>query len=316
MASPILRRHPRLRTADEETHYAAWLELFFDLVFVLAVTELAHYLHAHLTLRGFLGYTGLFVTVWWSWICFTFYADQFDPDDVLYRIVMLVAMLFTIALATSIPDALSEHTVLFVAAFICLQGLVIALYLWGARDTSARTFATRFAAGFIAGGALWLLSLFIPVPGRYAAWMLALAIEIGTPLVVSMTITAQPQYASHIPERFGLFTLIVLGESIVVVGTGIAGTHWQAASVVTAVGGFVIAACLWWLYFDRVDTVVIARAMTGGWRDIVRSYLWSYTHLLVFVGLTAASVGMEAAITPREEPSLMARVSLCAAESV
>jgi low temperature requirement protein LtrA len=83
----ILKRHPSLRTSPGGERSASWLELFFDLVFVLAVAELARYLHEHLDPGGFLGFAGLFVPVWWTWICFSFYADQFDPDDLAYRVV-------------------------------------------------------------------------------------------------------------------------------------------------------------------------------------------------------------------------------------
>ena len=98
MPSTILKRHPRLRTSRDRERSAAWLELFFDLVFVLAVAELARYLQDNLNPGGFLGFAGLFVPVWWTWICFPCYVDQFDPDNVIYRIVMLVAMLFCIVL--------------------------------------------------------------------------------------------------------------------------------------------------------------------------------------------------------------------------
>src|SRR5438270_11806531 len=98
MPSAILKRHPHLRTSRESERSAGWLELFFDLVFVLAIAELAHYLHDRLNFGGLFGFAGLFVPVWWTWICFSFYADQFDPDDLIYRIVMLVAMLLSIVL--------------------------------------------------------------------------------------------------------------------------------------------------------------------------------------------------------------------------
>src|SRR2546429_779545 len=159
MPSTILKRHPRLRTSRDRERSAVWLELFFDLVFVLAVAELARYLHDNLNPGGFLGFAGLFVPVWWTWICFSFYADQFDPDNVIYRVVMLVAMLFCIVLAVSVPGALSVNVVNFVAAYVALQVLVVGLYVWGLRDPAARWFCTRFAIGLAIGAILWIVSL-------------------------------------------------------------------------------------------------------------------------------------------------------------
>lgn len=296
MPSAILKRHPRLRTSRDSERSAAWLELFFDLVFVLAVAELALYLRDHLSPGGFLGFAGLFVPVWWTWICFSFYADQFDPDDVVYRLVMLVAMLLSIVLAVSIPGALSVHVVIFVAMYVALQVLVIGLYVWGRRDPSARWLCTRFAIGLTLGAGLWLVSLWLSTPARYSIWALALLVEIGTPFIVSLNLTGRIYYVSHIPERLGVFTLIVLGEAIVQVGASLVGTRWQASSILTAIGSFIIAACLWWIYFDRIDFAVVDRALTKGKWEMVRSYSWSYIHLAFYAGLTATSAGIALAI--------------------
>ena len=317
MTSAILKRHPRLRISRESERSAAWLELFFDLVFVLAVAELASYLRANLSLSGFVGFAGLFIPVWWTWICFSFYADQFDPDDLVYRVVMLVAMLLSIVLAVSIPGALNANIVIFVGAYVALQVVVIGLYLWGRRDPAARVLCTRFAIGLTVGAGLWLVSLWIPAPARYGLWALGLLIELFTPFIVSLNLNPGIYYVSHIPERLGVFTLIVLGEAIVQVGVGLTGTHWQAFSIMTAIESFVIAACLWWIYFDRIDSAVMDRALTRGKWETVRSFSWSYIHLVFYAGLTAASVGIARAIV--ESPGNFdsgVRVTLCSGIAV
>ncbi|HYW86539.1 MAG TPA: low temperature requirement protein A, partial [Chloroflexota bacterium] len=107
---------------------------------------------------------------------------------------------------------------------------------------------------------------------------------------------------SHLAERFGLFTLVVLGESVVVTGTAVSGTDWNWPSALTASLGFVVVACLWWLYFERVDEGAVERAYTGSAQDLVRGYAWAYGHLLVYAGLAAMAVGIEMSITAAAAP--------------
>ena len=300
----LLKRLPKVPMEDEERH-AIWLEVFFDLVFVLAVSQLADYLREHLTLPGVLAFAGLFVVVWWTWLSFTFFADLFDPDHVSYRLIMLVVMLLSIMLAVNIGDALGEHAAVFIVLSTLLQAILTGLYLWGRRDANVRILATRFAIGFAIATLFWLLSLWIAAPFRYILWTLALLIEIGTPMLVAFMLKKRPFYVSHIPERLGLFTIIVLGESIIRIGTGLVGTPWQVTSVITAVASFLIAACLWWLYFDRVDAEVMKRSFTEQYehkRELLRSFAWSYIHVLVFSGLAATSVGISLVIEQVGKP--------------
>ncbi len=298
----ILKRLPGLPKEGGE-HHATWLELFFDLVFVLAVSELADYLRDHLTPDGLLHFAGLFVVVWWAWLSFTFFSDQFDPDHVIYRLVMLLIMLCSIMLAVNIQGAFSDHAATFILLYAILQALLTFLYLWGRRDQEARSWATQFATGFAIATVLWLASLWISAPLRYVLWGLALLIEITTPLLVTLRLKKRPVYVSHIPERLGLFTLIVLGELIVHIGSGLSETNWQFNSAVTAIASFIIAACLWWLYFDRVDVAAIQRSQAeqyGSSRELIRSFTWSYAHVLIFAGLAVTSVGITLAIGQAE----------------
>ena len=115
------------------------------------------------------------------------------------------------------------------------------------------------------------------------------------------------------PERFGLFTLIVLGESIVVLTSAVIGTSWGLGSALAAMGGFTVAACLWWLYFDHVDEEAIGQSFTSGVAGVVRSHVWGYGHLAVWAGIAAASIGIEFAVAETSEPELAAgpRVAVC-----
>src|ERR671918_757718 len=120
---------PRLRTLDtEEDRRATWLELFFDLVFVVTIAELGTRLSGDVTLHGFLEFMALFVPVWWAWAGFTFYANRFDTDDLLYRLLILVAMFAVAALATTVPDAFEGGSAGFALSYVCIRLVLLALY--------------------------------------------------------------------------------------------------------------------------------------------------------------------------------------------
>lgn len=298
------RRAPLLRVGEEGERHATWLELFFDLVFVVAIAALASFLHNHLTAGGFLGFALLFVPVGWAWMSFAYYADQYDTDDALFRVVILAGMLASAALAVNVSGALSGESSGFVVTNVVLRLLLVGLYLWAwVSATEGRPSSASFAVGFAVGTLIWAASLLVPEPIRYGLWALALLVETGMPVLAYSTARSVPGHASHMPERFGLFTMLVLGESIIILTSGVLDTSWQLSSVLTAVGGFVVAVCLWWLYFDRVDEEAIAQSFTAGARGVVKSHVWGYGHLLVWAGIAAASVGVEFAILETSEPA-------------
>ena len=291
----------------EGGRHATWLELFFDLVFVLAIAELTRYLHDHLTVGGFLGFLFLFVPVWGTWMGYTYYADLFDVDGPAYRVAMLAAMLLSIALAVSVYGALDGGSSGFVAAYVALRLLLVGLYAWAwrhAREVSP--LCARYVAGFSVGALVWGVSLLVPEPARYGLWVLGIIlVEIATPFFAQLTVLEElPFQVSHLPERLGLFTLIVLGESIVVTGLGVAGTQWAVGSVVVAALGFAAVGSLWWLYFDRVDESAVERAYTGGVRELLIGFAWAYGHLFVYAGLAAIAVGIELAIGEATDAAL------------
>ena len=284
-------RPPQLRTLDDQgERHATWLELFFDLVFVISIAEVAHTLEDYRTLADFLGTAGLFVAVWWAWVGYTVYADRFDTDDVAHRVLVLAGMLAVIAMALSVHDALHGGSARFALAFVAVRGIVLLLNARARRHAApARPLLNLFLAAFSTGAALWLLSVFVPEPARYVLWGVALAIELSAPWVGRRQIVKAPVHTSHLVERFGLFTLIVLGESVVRVAQGAADVDdWTTATLAAAGGGFLLVAGLWWLYFDRLDEGVV--------RSVLRGLVWNYTHLPLLAGLVSVAVGTEYAI--------------------
>jgi low temperature requirement protein LtrA len=288
---------PRLRlqeAGDEPVErHATWTELFFDLVFVVAVAQLADGLHADASLSGAVAFTGLFVPVWWTWTTYAYVADLFDGDEGVFRVVLLGAMLLVAGLAATIPDAFDGRTAGFVVAYALLRADLVALYAWAcATDRGLRRLIGPHLVGFSVGGLLWLGSLAVGAPGRYAIWALAIAVDLLTGLVAYLRGGDVPRHRSHMPERFGLFTLIVLGESVIAVSLGTARADWAVGSVLTAILGFALAAALWWMYFARFDADVFNWALAGGTRERRRSFVFGYGHLVVFAAIAAVGVGV------------------------
>ena len=288
-------RPPRLRTqADEEAErHATWYELYFDLVFVAAVAQLAMALSREPTLAGFLRFVGLFVPIAWAWTGFTFYANRFDTDDVVYRLAKAVAMLAIAALAISVHSVMrgGDGSVAFAVSYVVIRVCLLGLYVRARRHVSGpgRRLVDVYLCGFSVGAALWLVSIAAPGPARYWLWATGLAVELAMPPLGWSALRSAPVNAPHLTERFGGFFIIVLGESVVAVVAGIVGTQFSIATSVVAVASFVIALCLWWIYFDLADTSVVGRGLLG--------LVYMYAHIPLLAGVAVFGAGTKLAIT-------------------
>jgi low temperature requirement protein LtrA len=284
---------PRIRTLEGPVgaRHATWLELFFDLVFVVAVAQLASALSQDLTLHGFLVFCGLFVPVWWAWVGYTFYADRFDTDDAVHRVLTLGGMFAVGALASVIPDAAQGDTAAFAVAYAAVRAFVIALNGRARLHLpAARPLLNVYVPAFSLAAALMLVSVAVEPPARYWIWAVALAIDVCTPLTVRRRIELVPIHTSHIPERIGLFTIIVLGETVIAVVIGTSAVDWSLESGVVAALAFVLGAGFWWVYFDYLDGEMLLGR--GTW--VGQTYL--YSHLPLTAGIVALGVGVEHAV--------------------
>jgi low temperature requirement protein LtrA len=296
------RNRPRLRTIEptEGERHASWLELFFDLVFVLAVAQVAHVLSGHADFGGFLKYVALFVPVWWSWVGFTFYADRFETEETTYRVLTFAGMLAVAALALTLENAFSAAgDQPLIISYVLVRLVLIALYIRSAYYIPlARAFSLQFIYGLGASAVLLLVSLFFEPPFRYAIWAIALALELITPFLNVKAARIIPIDRSHVPERFGLFTIIVLGEAVIATANGASKVEWNPATITTASLGFAMAACIWWINFDFVeDSAVKSKSL---WLRVV--YL--YGHFFIVAGIVAAGIGVEHAIKESGEAHL------------
>ena len=284
---------PRLRTMqadDEEDRRATWLELFFDLVFVAAVAQASYLLTDHLTVSRLFGYLGVFVAIWWAWMGFTFYANRFDTDDLVYRMLVLLAMLALAALAVNTRHAVGGSSSGFALSYIAVRLVLLALYARARRHVEgARRLTTIFLTMFGAAVLVWCGSLLVERPLRYWVWGCALTLELAAPLFAWRALPNAPIHPRHIPERFGLLVIIVLGESVFAVVIGTADVSWHAATVAAAVAGFAAAASLWWIYFEFLDESVVQRGRVAG-------LTFTYSNYLVISGLALLGTGVKLAI--------------------
>ena len=307
---PPLLQPPRLRSAEQGgVRRASWLELFYDLVFVVIVAELAHTLEGDISWRGVGGFAALFVPVWWAWVGTTFYSDRFDTDDLVHRLAIGAQMVAAGSMAINIHDGLGETAVGFALSYAAMRGILVLLYL-GARVfvPEARALTTHYAIGFALAAAVWGISAFVPPPVRFVLWGLGLLVDFGTPLSAVRLQMRTPIDASHIPERFGLFVIIVLGEAVVSVVQGSAEVAWRLASAGTAALGFAIALSLWWIYFDNLNETAVRRLRVAG-------QIWLYAHLPLVLSVVAAGVDVERLILAAPGAGLAAadRWLLCGA---
>ena len=294
-------RPPQLRTrADEvDRRHATWLELFFDLVFVVAIAELGHQLVVDHSLAGFLRFAGLFIPVFVAWQGFMAYSDRFDTDDLAFRLAFFGAMLGIAAMAVLIGDVAQGHnTAAFVLAYVSIRCLMLALYAraWFAVP-EARPLVRFYGLGYALGVAIWLSSLAVPPPATYVVWGIALIEELSLPPLTTRLHQRIRTSASHLPERWALFTLIVIGESVVAVALATAGARWHPASAAAAVLGFAGIVGAWWLYFDRQADV----ALTGSTTSVV---IYSYAHIPLLIGLAGMSAGVRLLIEHASDPHL------------
>jgi low temperature requirement protein LtrA len=292
-------RATRLRYVAGESHdrRVTWLELFFDLVFAAAVAQVASPLREDYSLAGLARFTALFVLIWWAWIGHAVFSTRFDSDDGVQRGLTLLQMFLVAVMAANARDALdSRSSAGFAAAYAVLRGVLVVQYFRARRVRNSASLARWYSTGYGVAAALWLASSLVPAPERFWLWMLALVIDLGTPWFATRHNVAVPPDAYHLPERFGLFTLILLGESVIAVMHGIEHQeYWSMAAAICAFSGMVVAFGFWWWYFDAAGAT--SPRPVRSTEDVVRLHVWSYAHLPMYLGLVVSFVGIQSIVS-------------------
>ena len=287
---------PRLQSGGEHRQ-ATWLELFFDLVFVVAIAGLASLLRDDLTAAGVGWFAFLFLPTWWLWTDYSYYGDLFDTDDVVYRLALLAAMFGVVTISRSAPEVVAGGAAWGALVFAGLYLVLCGLYARAlGPNPELRPLVRRYVVATAVAAALYAASAFVPAPGRFALWVAAVAVPMVNSPVAYYQLPDLPTQVSHMPERFGLFVIIALGEAVVGVAEAVAEVATTPAVLAASAGGFALAAALWWTYFIRADPSSLNAELGEGRRSVLRSHVYGYSHYVVYAGIVAASVGAEEAI--------------------
>lgn len=289
----------RLRSleADKAARKVTWLELFFDLIFVAAVSQVAEPLRDHYSFLELARFTPLFMLIWWAWTGHTVFSTRFDTDDVVQRGLTLLQMFAVAVMAANAKDALdSRSSAGFAAAYAAVRLVLVGQYLRARHIVEARPLTTRYLVGHGFAAILWLLSALIPAPLRFWIWAIAFAIDLGTPWLAIPHSVRIPPDAAHLPERFGLFMLILLGESVIAVMHGMESQEsWPVSAAVSAFMGMGLFFTIWWWYFDGAAGASEQPVRTQ--RDAIRFHVWTYAHFPLYLGTVIAGVGVQRIVT-------------------
>src|ERR687886_435197 len=312
-----------LRTRDGGEQRVTPLELFFDLVYVFAITQLSHLLLSHLSVGGALETLFLLLAVWWAWVYTTWVANWFDPDRLPVRLMLVAVMLASLVMSVAIPDAFGERGLMFALAYVTIQVgrtvfVVIALNKSLGRSHSLSRNFQRIMFWLLASGVFWIIGGLLEGEARYVLWALALAVEYAAPvygfytpgLGRSTTETWSTVEGGHAAERCQLFVIIALGESILVTGTTFGEIETSVATVAAFVVVFLGSVALWWIYFARAAEA--AREVFASSEDpgrIARS-AYTYFHLPMIAGIIAVAAADELTVAHPVEHGTAASVAL------
>jgi len=205
-----------------QSRRATWLELFFDLIFVAAVAQVGRPLHSEYSFAALLRYGFLFFLIWWAWLGHTLYSTRFDTDDLIQRVMTLVQMFAVAVMAANAGEALDSRSAAgFGAACAGMRIILVLQYLRARSIEKSKRLTNHHAGRFGLAAAMWIAAAFLGAPLRFWIWGEAVLLDIGTTVLSSRHEKALPLHPEHLPERFGLFTIILMGESLVAIMRGI-----------------------------------------------------------------------------------------------
>lgn len=289
-------QRPRLRDDGDRHRPVGWVELFFDLVFVVVVGVLAADLEHHPTGGGVLAFALQFVAVFWVWNGFTYYTERFESYGLESRLFVLFGVIGAAGLAVWGTDGLGDNYVGFALSYLVARGVNIVLWLRAAyHEPAFRPAAFSFATGFSIAALLMAIGAFVGEETRLVIWALAVVIDVGSPAVTNrFQSTLPPISRDKFPERFGLFTLIVLGETIVGIIRVVADVNAEDEGLtvliaITAIVGLIVGFGMWWVYFDFV-------ARRPPRPHFLTALVWVYFHIAALAGIVVVGAGVSLAI--------------------
>jgi low temperature requirement protein LtrA len=272
----------------ESEKRVTWAELFFDLVFVFAVTQVSALLHHDHSWPGVGRALIVFVPVWWAWVGTTVHANRHDVDNPRDTLGIFTLGLGSLCMALAIPEAYADRGLLFGAAYLFLR-LVLGVLVF--RDWRGIA-VNSFSVGVLVTGPLLLAGGFAHGTARVVLWALAALTDLVTPRLLRSRLAVVRFDTGHLPERFGLFLIIALGESVVQIGLAASGGALTGTRLVATIAAYALACSLWWVYFKFAASAVRHALMEARIHaDVVRP-VFSYGHLLFICAIVAVAVGL------------------------
>ena len=303
MATATGRRAPRMSAVMREGERVTPLELFFDLVFVLAITQCTALMAAEPTWTGLAKGLVVLGVLWWSWTGYAWLTSVVDPEEGSVRLVIFVAMAALLVVSLCVPGAFDESALLFACAYGVVRGAHIGLFMLASRDDPAlRQSVLGLAGGSAIGVGLLVAASFADGWLQGGLWALALLLDLGEPYLFGAE--GWKLVPGHFAERHGLILIIALGESIVAIGVG-ADAHVDAGVVGAAILGIGVAAALWWLYFDVVSMLAqrdLSAMTPGRERNEVARDAYSYLHFPMVAGVVLLALGLKKTLADVGEP--------------
>ena len=286
---------PRLRSRETGHRQASWGELFYDLVYVVTVGQIAHILVEEQTVEAMLQALVLFVIVWWAWANEVLYSTRFDQDtDRARRLLGTAQLIALVLLATAIARDDSNDVRVIAAAYAIVRTLqVVELWRAGRWVPEAGPLVRHYTRWHGAAVLLWWLGMPLPEPWCFVLWTAGFVVGVAAVVTGSRFDREFPPHVAHLPERFGLFVILILGASFFGLVTGSAALPLTVESTAVVVLAVVMAVAMWWIYFDRLDEEAVralADPATARSRPFV---IWFFAHLPLAAGLLAAGAGIE-----------------------
>ena len=287
------------------SHSVTPLELFFDLVFVFAITQVTTLLADDLTWGGMLRGFAVLAVVWWAWGGYAWLTNTINiDDDVASRLVLLVAMAVMLVVGLATPGAFGEYALLFGIAYFGVRVLHLLLYAVTTRsDPEVFGAVARLAPGMLAGATLILVAGILPDgPWRGVLWALAIAIDFATPFIAGTR--GWKVDAGHFTERHSLIIIIALGESLIALGLSASGEQLTGGVITAASLGVIVIAAMWWLYFDMVAVVAEQRlaSLTGQAQARMARDSYTYLHLPMVAGIVLVALGLKKTLIDIDSP--------------
>ena len=293
------------------------LELFFDLVFVFAITQVTAFMAKDPTWEGMVRGLLILAVIWWAWAAYAWLTDTLDTEKDRVRLMMFAAMGAMFVVALAIPHAFNDDALLFAVAYAAVRAAHMLLYGYASSDEGVRAAVLRLGPAVVVAVALLIGASFLDGWAQGALWGLALLVDWAGPVIAGME--GWTLHPGHFAERHGLIVIIAFGESIVATGVGAEGIALDLPVVAAALCAIVIAAALWWAYFDVVALVAERhlREARGVAQLAMARDSYSFIHVMMIAGIVLGAMGAKKTIAHVDEPlKLVPAVALCGGVSV